>query len=108
VSQLIFASMASESVVEPSTPSTRRYPHFSPSESGRVATSAPRPWFGPNSDTTSEGYTRPLISSRVDTVDHVHEARIQFEHRLRLVVHIEALQRRVGAVPALESLPLVL
>ena len=34
---VVFASTASESVVEPSTPSTRRVPHFSPSESGRVS-----------------------------------------------------------------------
>ena len=42
VSQVVFASTASERVVEPSTPSTRRVPRFSPSESGRVAISAPR------------------------------------------------------------------
>ena len=58
VSQVIFASTASESVVEPSTPSTRRVPHFSPSESGRVSLSRRRgPGFGPNLDPTSEGYT---------------------------------------------------
>ena len=54
VSQLIFASTASESVVEPSTPSTRRVPRFSPSESGRVSRSRHRGHvFSSNSDTTS-------------------------------------------------------
>ena len=47
VSQLIFASTASGSVVAPATPSTRRVPHFLLSESGRVAISAPRPCLRP-------------------------------------------------------------
>ena len=54
------ASTASGGVVEPSTPSTRRYPRFSPSESGRVARSAPRPWFRPKL-----GHDVPLIQSTV-------------------------------------------
>ena len=37
-----FASTASETVVEPSTPSTRRVPHFSPSESRLATASVPR------------------------------------------------------------------
>ena len=57
VSQLIFASMVVESVVEPSTPSMRRVPRFSPREGGRVTrVSRSRhrgPGFGPNSSTTT-------------------------------------------------------
>jgi hypothetical protein len=67
VSQLI-ASTASESVVEPSTPSTRRVAHFSPSESGRVSRSRHRgPRSGPNAATTSERYARPTGASRTSS-----------------------------------------
>ena len=65
VSQLI-ASTASESVVEPSTPSTRRVPHFSLSESGRVAISAPRPCFRPKL-----GHDVPLIHSTEWSEQHL-------------------------------------
>ena len=64
VSQLIFASTASERVVEPSTPSTRRVPRFSLSESGRVSLSRHRgPGFGPNLGTTLERYNRSAGAS---------------------------------------------
>jgi hypothetical protein len=60
-----FASTASKSVVEPSTPSTRRVPHFSPSESARLAISAPRPCFRPKL-----GHDVPLIHSTVSREQH--------------------------------------
>ena len=59
------ASMASGGVVEPSTPSTRRYPRFSPSESGRVARSAPRP-----SERPKLGHDVPLMPSTVSREQH--------------------------------------
>ena len=55
---VVVASTASGGVVEPSTPSTRRYPRFSPSESGRVARSAPR-----SSERPKLGHDIPLIRS---------------------------------------------
>jgi len=61
VSQVIFASTASGSVVR----RHRRDPRFSPRASGRVSRSRHRgPGFGPNSDTTPLRYNRPYPESR--------------------------------------------
>ena len=57
VSQLIFASTASGSVVEAPRHLHEDVPRFSPSESSRVSRHR-GPGFGPNSDTISERYTR--------------------------------------------------
>ena len=71
--------MASESVVEPSTPSTRRVPRFSPSESGRVAISAPRL-------VSAQTQTRPpsvraTVLNRNTSSDATHqiEGRLKFD-----------------------------